>query len=771
MRRPRPGVGSELLPVSLILIGLAGTLGLVIAMHRNAASTRPAARPGPSPPVVVAAAPRPEPVKPKEPPAPPPVVVQPPPEDPTRKALAALKNEEAEQLRATVEADRKAVALENSRQAAVAESQRWRRRESLIRSQINGIAQKAGALEQEADALAMERDVLARERDAAKAAIAKARGKDGGYAVLPHKGANGTWQRPVVIECKNGTATLQPSGLSFTLLDMSALAGMRSSPLVLAVARELIKASRATSPDGEPITPYIYFIVRPDGVRPYYEARGRLEPLGIAFGYELVEQDWEIEFPDFDELASWDNAAAPRFGQGGSAAGSGGAAGTGRGAMASSNDFVWPADRPGGVPGQAGRTRESRGDGGDSALWPSRPSGGAGGASGLTEGPSGRGLGGRGLPAAGPGGAPPSLDRLDVENMIRKGEGLSNGLDLPPMGGGGGSSNPARASRRGQAGAGSGLVPLDSDGLPGFDRTDGTGDGPAGPSPAPSGSSLPPLPPGSGSGFDPSRFTNTRPGASPRNGRGTLPLALSGSGTPGTVKPGAPVPPGRTLIEPSLLAQASEDDAFSRLEARRAEESRFGSGDSPSGSPASTGGSSGATGQPATSSGSPPPRGSSGGTGQPSSSIGSPPQGSIGVPSFGAPSGGSASGDKRPKPTKPPPPPKPPTRVRSIEVPLDLTVACGPDSVTIHPGGYRLTASALRKPGTLQGDLELIVRNHQLIDPMVRPRPRVQFLIEPGGTDTYWQARRQTVLAGLSWPVTIKVAGTPAPQVFPKERF
>ena len=104
-------------------------------------------------------------------------------------------------------------------------------------------------------------------------------------------------------------------------------------------------------------------------------------------------------------------------------------------------------------------------------------------------------------------------------------------------------------------------------------------------------------------------------------------------------------------------------------------------------------------------------------------------------------------------------------------MPLDLVVACGPDGVVIHPGGYRLSRAALGKDGALRRDLQTIVRNHEMIDAGVRPRPRVQFLVEPGGGETYTEARRRTVLDGLMWPVSIQVAGAQAPNVFPKERF
>ncbi len=160
-------------------------------------------------------------------------------------------------------------------------------------------------LERDADALDAERDVLERELDATKAALAKA-SKRSGFAVLPYKGPNGTWRRPIVIECTRGGASLQPRGPKFTVLDLSPRIRPRSSTFVRAVARELDHSQSTNTPDGAPAVPYIVFLVRPDGVAPYYLARTCLEPLGISFGYELVDQNLEINIPDFDDVTTWD---------------------------------------------------------------------------------------------------------------------------------------------------------------------------------------------------------------------------------------------------------------------------------------------------------------------------------------------------------------------------------------------------------------------------------------------------------------------------------
>ena len=160
-------------------------------------------------------------------------------------------------------------------------------------------------LEQDALTIDAERDVLARERDALKAALTKG-SQQSGYAVLPYKGPNGTWRRPIVLECTGTQVKLQPNGPTFSMLELSPLLHPRSSPVVLAIAREMMHIQQGQTPDGAPAVPYLVFLVRPDGIRLYYQARSRLEPLGIAFGYELVEQDLAIEIPNFDDVRTWD---------------------------------------------------------------------------------------------------------------------------------------------------------------------------------------------------------------------------------------------------------------------------------------------------------------------------------------------------------------------------------------------------------------------------------------------------------------------------------
>ena len=207
----------------------------------------------------------------------------PPPEDPTRKALTALAAATAREIAEAQQADRRADALEKARLEAVSESKRWRRREMLVKQQVAALDEQARKIDRQIDSLAAERDVLAQERDGLKAAVAKSQQGKGSYAVLPYKGENGSWRRPIVLECANGTVTLLPKGPTFSLLDLSSMINPRSSPVILAIARELLRVQMSDSPDGSPVVPYFVFLVRPDGIRPYYEIRAPARTAGHRF--------------------------------------------------------------------------------------------------------------------------------------------------------------------------------------------------------------------------------------------------------------------------------------------------------------------------------------------------------------------------------------------------------------------------------------------------------------------------------------------------------
>jgi hypothetical protein len=106
-----------------------------------------------------------------------------------------------------------------------------------------------------------------------------------------------------------------------------------------------------------------------------------------------------------------------------------------------------------------------------------------------------------------------------------------------------------------------------------------------------------------------------------------------------------------------------------------------------------------------------------------------------------------------------------------VAIPLEIVVACGPDGVTLHPGGYQISRNALAKEGLLERHLQAIVQQRRQVDPSIRPVPSLRFLVEARGGETYMEARRQVVVSGLGWPVSLRVADTNVRDVFPKERW
>ena len=863
MTHRKGAVWTERLLLVMILGSLAGTLNLVLTLHRPAAKVSSASLAQPSTPTSPPRIPgnahiaekvvtRPSSPKPRDlVPAPTPVPI---PravvaaEDPTVKILAGMTSALGKELGAAREADRRAGKWETARRAALGESQRWKRREVLVRQQIAALTRRAEGLEQNASALDVERDVLARERDLLKAALTEA-SRRSSYAVLPYKGPNGTWRRPIVLECTGTVAKLRPKGPTFSMLDLSPLIHPRSSPVVLAIAREMLLVERSETPAGSPAVPYLVFLVRPNGIRPYYEARARLEPLGIAFGYELIEQDLAVEVPDLDDLTTWDGtvplespglaAAVGRPGpaQGGRAGpgpgwsdratgvgggltvnggippGGASAAGSDEGSP-SPDDFVWPS--------QARRDGLGRGPGSAPARW------GAGENTGLssepgtstagtqpTPSPSLGFTGGDGSPGLGPdGGARASRSRGNGSGLggpaaalnPAAGRGASGPVGLGP----GASGLPA-------AGRGGLLVGSEGDGGSSDAMTTaGGGSGSPGPVVGSGRSGTGGIAPGTLPDLEPVHNDGARPpmpvgggsmagAAGPQGGMGRVRLLGADQAGSGLSAPGGPTAMAADALDrgpmstsPAVASNQPGGDRSALIGTRSPSGSTTDSSSvdaspsSPS-SPATLAGSASASS--ATTRGAWSPASSSPGSRSSplaglTSSLASSAADNGNDSAWSSPSGNSGasgsstatSGMSLPSLGLKPdtdsessflkdfnlPPLTPPDRpTGAIEVPFPIVVVCRRNDVLLHPGGYRLTTEALRagagkgssQESLLKRELLALVRRRAQVDPMIRPRPSVKFLIETGGSTTFWTARRQLLFSGLDWPMSLQVAG------------
>lgn len=296
----------ELMVVGMVLTGLFATLVSVL-LFLNQGKIKP--KPGPDRAVVAAPKPAvglrpPEPVIPQ-------LAAAPPEPDKSVEELAAIDADIRKAREARAKADLMAWAAEataklmkKGERAALESAQKVAANKARIDQAKAAIGQQAAQL---ADDLA--RMELEKEQIVTKLETAKNRK---GYSILPYRGANGAWQRPLPIECAKEVAQIMPGGPSFRLIDLE-LSGMSHTSLFSRIVELAVrKAASQATPDGNAPTVYILFVVRPSGIKAYYEARARLQAQGVAFGYELVDELTPIDYPDLGDLTEWPGFVPPR---------------------------------------------------------------------------------------------------------------------------------------------------------------------------------------------------------------------------------------------------------------------------------------------------------------------------------------------------------------------------------------------------------------------------------------------------------------------------
>ena len=123
-----------------------------------------------------------------------------------------------------------------------------------------------------------------------------------------------------------------------------------------------------------------------------------------------------------------------------------------------------------------------------------------------------------------------------------------------------------------------------------------------------------------------------------------------------------------------------------------------------------------------------------------------------------------------------PPRPKPAAPPGAIEVKFEIVVVCRKNDIVLQPGSYRVTGDVLRSAGpgkesTLAREIRAMVRNRALVDPLIRQKPTLRFLVESQGADTFVLARRQLLFALPDWPVSLQVAGSQDMDIFNRNRW
>lgn len=118
------------------------------------------------------------------------------------------------------------------------------------------------------------------------------------YAIIPYVGPNGTYRRPVYLECTAEGVVIHPEGVTLQAADLLGPLGP-GNPLDAALrAMREYYVRQATA--GTQQEPYPLIIVRPDGVEAYAAARAAMRNWEDEFGYELIDADMVLEFPAAD---------------------------------------------------------------------------------------------------------------------------------------------------------------------------------------------------------------------------------------------------------------------------------------------------------------------------------------------------------------------------------------------------------------------------------------------------------------------------------------
>lgn len=119
------------------------------------------------------------------------------------------------------------------------------------------------------------------------------------YAIVPYRGRKGTQRYPIYIVCNKDSITIEPEGIELLPIDFAAAGiqrGAHLNPLDAAIRAAtvyLIETGRITS--GEDAYPLI--IGKPSSIESYGVVWQFLNKSGNDFGYELIDEDQEIAFP------------------------------------------------------------------------------------------------------------------------------------------------------------------------------------------------------------------------------------------------------------------------------------------------------------------------------------------------------------------------------------------------------------------------------------------------------------------------------------------
>lgn len=122
------------------------------------------------------------------------------------------------------------------------------------------------------------------------------------YAIVPYQGKKGTFRRPIYVECRDDGVYLQPEGVRFDDSDflLAQYPGNPFDTALRAASQRCLATDGQKTASGDAIEPYPLIIARPSGAKYFYSAIAALASWGDLYGYEFVEEDQELVYPEPD---------------------------------------------------------------------------------------------------------------------------------------------------------------------------------------------------------------------------------------------------------------------------------------------------------------------------------------------------------------------------------------------------------------------------------------------------------------------------------------
>jgi len=129
------------------------------------------------------------------------------------------------------------------------------------------------------------------------------------YSLVPYRGRRGDNRRPIYLECAAGELIVHPDRLIVPVMDSGA------PGILQEIEKRISQIQSATKSDSSnKDTPYLLLLVRPNGILTYYRTLAALKNLKVDFGYEFVQADWILSFPEDEKAAGtqpWMDSGPP----------------------------------------------------------------------------------------------------------------------------------------------------------------------------------------------------------------------------------------------------------------------------------------------------------------------------------------------------------------------------------------------------------------------------------------------------------------------------